>query len=88
MSERERTRASESERKQARERASTRESESESEQGSKSKGEHFEFRMSKIGIYTNFIEKEEGKKKREERKGGKGRSELDVLLASCVRIAT
>ena len=69
MSERERTRASESERKQARERASTRESKSGSEQGSKSNGEHFEFRMSKIGIYTNFIEKEEGKKE----KGGKER---------------
>ena len=55
---------------------------------SKSKGEHFECRMAKIGIYTNFMEKEEGKKKREERKGEQGRLELDILLASCVRFAT
>ena len=55
---------------------------------SKSKGEHFEYRMLKVGIYTNFMEKEEGKKKREERKGEQGRLELDILLALCVRFAT
>ena len=54
---------------------------------SKSKGEHFECRMAKIGIYTNFNEKEEGEKKREERKGGQERLELDILLAIMIRIS-
>ena len=50
--------------------------------------EHFEFRFGKTCIYTLFTEKEEGGKKREERKGEQVRVKSDILSTLCFRLAT